>query len=245
MLRHNASQPERRIGSLLFNPGGPGYSSVPYIEKAVDLFGGEVSDRFDIIGLDPHGVGISSPIKCDPEHYNHRVSLWPSNQKELDALVNKYEKFGESCLNMTGPLVKHMDSVSVAKGIEAIHQGLGDEKLNYLGLSYGTLIGQTYAELFPQNIRTLVLDGNMDHSTDPISYLTVKSFTYERELVRFTKWYGESKECPFNGTSADILKIWDDLVEQADKEPLPAPSCKANGTCRADVAGSEIRNNVN
>lgn len=245
MLRHNATKPEQRIGSLFFNPGGPGYSSVPYIEGAVQLFGDEVSDRFDIIGLDPRGVGISSPIKCDPEYYNQRVSLWPSNQIEFDALVNKYAKFGESCYNMTGPLVKHMDSVSVAKDIEAIRQGLGDEKLNYLGLSYGTLIGQTYAELFPQNIRTMVLDGNMDHSTDLISYLTVKSFTYETELVRFTEWCGPSKECPFNGTSAAILKIWDDLLAKADKKPLPAPSCKVSGTCRADVTREEILNSVN
>lgn len=244
MLRHKASKPSRRIGSLLFNPGGPGDSAAVYVAAGSTLFGQDITDRFDIVGLDPRGVGLSSPIQCDPELYNERVSNWPSNQTELDSLVQKYQKLGESCLNMTGPLVKHMDSISVAKDMEAIRQGLGDEKLNYIGLSYGTLIGQTYAELFPGNIRTMVFDGNMDHSTDPISYLTVKSFTYESELIRFADWCSKSKVCPLNGTSSDVLRVFDDLVKQANKEPIPALSCKTSG-CRENVNGEEIQNNLN
>ena len=244
MLRHKASKPAQRVGSLIFNPGGPGYSAVPFVESGSELFGQDIANRFDIVGLDPRGVGLSSPIRCDPEIYNRRVAYWPSNQTELDALVQKFQALGESCLNMTGPLVKHMDSISVAKDMEAIRQGLGDEKLNYIGLSYGTLIGQTYAELFPQNIRAMAFDGNMDHSTDPISYLTVKSFTYESELTRFAEWCSKSTTCPLNGTSADVLRVFDDLVEQGNKEPIPAPSCKANG-CRESVTGSEIQYNMN
>ncbi|KAJ5350617.1 hypothetical protein N7541_008344 [Penicillium brevicompactum] len=244
MLRHKASKPSRRIGSLLFNPGGPGDSAAVYVAAGSTLFGQDITDRFDIVGLDPRGVGLSSPIQCDPELYNQRVSSWPSNQTELDSLVQKFQKLGESCLNMTGPLVKHMDSISVAKDMEAIRQGLGDEKLNYIGLSYGTLIGQTYAELFPENIRTMVFDGNMDHSTDPISYLTVKTFTYESELIRFADWCSQSKVCPLNGTSSDVLKVFDDLVKQANKSPIPAPSCKTSG-CRENVNGEEIQNNLN
>lgn len=245
MLRHNASKPAERIGSLMFNPGGPGYSAATYVQTASLLFGDEVTDRFDLVGLDPRGVGLSSPIKCDPEIYNQRVPVWPSNQTELDALVHKYQALGESCLNMTGPLMKHLDSISVAKDMEAIRQGLGDEKLNYIGLSYGTLLGQTYAELFPQNIRSMVLDGNMDHSTDPMSYLTVKEFTYETSLVRFAEWCSETPSCPLNGTSADVLKVFDDLVEQGNKSPLPAPTCKKNKNCTEDVTGWEIQSNTN
>ncbi|CAG8130753.1 unnamed protein product [Penicillium salamii] len=244
MLRHKASKPAQRVGSLLFNPGGPGDTATTYVAFASELFGQDVANRFDIIGLDPRGVGLSSPIHCDPDIYNEQVSYWPSNQTELDALVSKFHRLGESCFNMTGPLVKHMDSISVAKDMEAIRQALGDEKLNYIGLSYGTLIGQTYAELFPQNIRTMVFDGNMDHSTDPISYLTVKSFTYESELVRFAEWCSQSSSCPLNGTSADVLRVFDELVKQANKKPIPAPSCKANG-CRESVTGADIQNNVN
>jgi pimeloyl-ACP methyl ester carboxylesterase len=244
MLRHKASKPAQRVGSLIFNPGGPGDTATIYVKAGSALFGEDIANRFDIVGLDPRGVGLSSPIQCDPEIYNQRVDYWPSNQTGLDALVRKFQTLGESCLNMTGPLVKHMDSISVAKDMEAIRQGLGDEKLNYIGWSYGTLLGQTYAELFPQNIRTMVFDGNMDHSTDPISYLTVKSFTYESELIRFSEWCSQSKSCPLNGTSNDVLKVFDDLVEQGNKEPIPAPSCKGNG-CLESVTGSEIRNNVN
>ncbi|KAF4151863.1 hypothetical protein CNMCM6069_002977 [Aspergillus lentulus] len=244
MLRHKASNPAQRVGSLLFNPGGPGDNATQYVAAGSKLFGQDIANRFDIVGLDPRGVGLSSPIRCDPEIYNQRVAYWPSNQTELDALVQKFQRFGESCLNMTGSLVKHMDSISVAKDMEAIRQGLGDEKLNYIGLSYGTLIGQTYAELFPQNIRAMAFDGNMDHSTDPISYLTVKSLTYESGLVRFAEWCSQSTTCPLNGTSDYILRVFDDLVEQGIKKPIPAPSCKASG-CRESVTGSEIQYNMN
>lgn len=244
MLRHKASKPSKKVGSLLFNPGGPGDSAAIYVAAGSTLFGQDITDRFDIVGLDPRGVGLSSPIKCDPEIYNQKVSSWPSTQTELDALSQKFKKLGESCLNMTGPLVKHMDSISVAKDMDAIRQGLGEDKLNYIGLSYGTLIGQTYAELFPENIRTMVFDGNMDHSTDPISYLTVKTFTYESELVRFADWCGKTKSCPLNGTSSDVLRVFDNLVAQANKHPIPAPACKISG-CRESVTGEDIQNNVN
>jgi len=146
---------------------------------------------------------------------------------------------------MTGPLVRHMDSISVAKDLEAIRQGLGDEKLNYLGLSYGTLIGQTYAELFAQNIRTMVFDGNMDHSTDPISYPTVKTSTYETVLVRFAEWCSQTTTCLLNGTSSDALKVFDDLVKKGNTKPLPAAACKKSGSCRENVTGWEIQYNSN
>lgn len=244
MLRHNATKSEERVGSLIFNPGGPGDNATVYIQQATALFGKDVSDKFDIIGLDPRGVGLSSPIKCDPEIYNRRAPFWPSNQEELDTMVDKWQALGESCLKKTGPLVKHLDSVSVAKDLEAIRQGLGEEKLNYLGLSYGTLIGQTYAELYPQNIRTMTLDGVMDHGTDPISYQTVKSTTYETELIRFADWCSKNSTCALNGTSAEILKVWDDLVEQGNKEPLPAPTCKKTKACAENVTGKELINNA-
>ncbi|PYH99771.1 alpha/beta-hydrolase [Aspergillus ellipticus CBS 707.79] len=245
MLRQKALKPEKRIGSFFFNPGGPGDNATIYVEAATEVFGQDMADAFDIIGLDPRGVGLSSPIRCDPDIYNQRVPLWPSNQTELNAIINKNKALGESCYNMTGPLMKHLDSVSVAKDLEAIRQALGDEKLNYLGLSYGTLIGQTYAELFPQNIRSMTLDGNMDHSTDQISYLTVKTFTYEDTLYKFADWCSTSTSCPLNGTSADVLKVWDDLVAHANKTPIPAPSCKASGSCLEDVTGWEIQYNAN
>jgi pimeloyl-ACP methyl ester carboxylesterase len=245
MLRHKASKPEQRIGTLIFNPGGPGDNATIYVEAAGALFGDEVASKFDIVGLDPRGVGLSSPVRCSAEIYNQRVPHWPSTESELEASVTKAKSLGESCLNMTGPLVKHMDSISVAKDLEAIRQGLGDEKLNYLGLSYGTLIGQTYAELFPQNIRTMVFDGNMDHSTDPISYLTVTTSTYETGLVRFAEWCSQTSTCPFNGTSADTLQIFDDLVQKGNTNPLPAASCKKSGSCRENVTGWEIQYNSN
>ncbi|PYH93857.1 alpha/beta-hydrolase [Aspergillus ellipticus CBS 707.79] len=243
MLRHRAADPSKKIGNLIFNPGGPGDNATVYVAYAEYAFGSAVVEHFDIIGLDPRGVGLSSPIKCDADIYNQRVSLYPSTQSGLDDLVNKYKMLGESCLNMTGSLVAHMDSASVAKDMEAIRVGLGGGKINYLGLSYGTIIGAEYAELFPQNIRAMTLDGNMDHNEDPTTWMMVQTSAYEIELVRFAEWCSTSSTCPLNGT--DVLGLWDDLVKQANETPIPAPGCKVSGTCRENVTGEEIQLNSN
>ncbi|KAF9888494.1 hypothetical protein FE257_008601 [Aspergillus nanangensis] len=242
MYRHKALKPDQKVGTLMFNPGGPGYNASVYVQYAQYAFGPDAYNYFDIVGLDTRGVGASSPIKCDPEIYNERVSMWPSTQSELDALVGQYQRLGESCLEMSGSLVAHMDSISVAKDMEAIRLALNDGKLNYLGLSYGTLYGSTYAELFPHNIRSMVLDGNMDHSQDEISYLTVNGDTMETGLTRFSEWCAQNSTCALHKT--DVLTVFDDLVKHANEHPIPAPGCKASGTCRSDVTGQELQSNI-
>ncbi|KAJ5095312.1 hypothetical protein NUU61_004668 [Penicillium alfredii] len=240
MLRFKATNQSKKLGSLFFNPGGPGYNATMYVMAAKEAFP-VLYEYFDIIGLDPRGVGLSSPIKCDPDIYNERVSPYPTTNSGLDALVKKYKSLGESCLKKSGSLVKHMDSVSVAKDLEAIRAALGDGKLNYLGLSYGTLIGAMYAELYPHNIRAMALDGNMDHSVTPTADLMAKASAYETELVRFSEWCVLNSTCPLKDT--DPLHLFDELVAQGNKKPIPAPGCKISGTCRENVTGEELQEN--
>ncbi|PWY81509.1 alpha/beta-hydrolase [Aspergillus sclerotioniger CBS 115572] len=242
MARYRASDPTSKLGSLIFNPGGPGTPASEVVELAPYVFGNALLEHFDIIGLDPRGVGLSSPIRCDPSIYNQRVSNFPTTEVEFQTMQQKYRTLGQSCGNLTGPLMAHLDSASVARDVEAVRMALGEAKLNYLGLSYGTLLGAQYAQLFPQNIRAMALDGNMDHNEACTYSLVVPSSAYETELVRFGSWCAWNSSCALHGT--DVLQLFDNLTAQADHHPIPAPGCNISGACRSDVTGEELRDNL-
>ncbi len=105
-------------------------------------------------------------------------------------MVAHNKAFGASCLENTGPLLAHLDTVSVARDLDAVRAALGDEKLNYLGLSYGTMIGAQYAELFPDKIRVMALDGALDHSQSENTFHFVEVKAYEQVFERFAAWCG-------------------------------------------------------
>ena len=126
-------------------------------------FGQTVLRNYDIVGLDPRGVGMSQPVKCDPRIFNERISSIPTTETGFQTLLDHNQALGESCAELTGPLINYLDTVSVAKDIELVRQAINNrEKLNFFGRSYGSLIGQTYAELFPRNINRMAMDGVVD-----------------------------------------------------------------------------------
>lgn len=164
-------------------------------------------------------------------------------------MVRGNREKGESCLNMTGPLLKHIDTASAARDIEAIRLALNDGKLNYAGFSYGTQLGAAYAELYPENIRTMALDGIVDHSQSMTDVIMSSTTNHEKSLNRFFDW------CAANATACGIQadnlpELFDKVVAAADKTPIPAPGCEADaktakaGKCRTTVTGSEIRFNI-
>jgi pimeloyl-ACP methyl ester carboxylesterase len=237
-----------RIGPLIVNPGGPGGSGMELVLGAalgLPLFGDDIRDRFDIIGMDPRGVGASTPVKCDPDLYNQPVSLFPENEAEYEALLAYNRALGESCLAMTGPLLGHIDTVSAARDIEAVRLALGGEKLNFLGLSYGSMLGAQYAALYPEQIRVMALDGALEHSLSEITMLVDEATAYEEGFNRFVAWCAEDTACALHGQDAGAL--FDDLVAQAEETPLPAPAC-ADGTapqpCQATVRAEDLRLNT-
>lgn len=159
LVRLRASNATARIGPLFFNSGGPG--SIPsefinYTAQGLALFGDILPQHFDLIGLDPRGMGMSDTVRCDPEIANRRVSFFPKTQTEWDEMVAYNQEFAASYYNLTGPLFAHVDTTSVARDMEAVRIGLGNEKINWLGLSYATQIGAAYAELYPDSIRSMV-----------------------------------------------------------------------------------------
>jgi pimeloyl-ACP methyl ester carboxylesterase len=237
-----AADPAHRVGSLIVNPGGPGGPGSFFV--AVEAAGGHLWNpalhkRFDMIGMDPRGVGTSTPVQCDPRVYNRLISqLFPSTEAHFDQLASSARAFGQSCLKRTGPLLAHVDTRSAARDMEALRRALGDGKLNYLGLSYGAHLGSAYAELYPKRIRTMALDAIANHSVSVKTVFADAAATYEDTLNRFAAWCAQTISCPLHGR--DVLALFDSVVQRADQQPIPAPKC-ADGSCRPAVSGGEIR----
>jgi pimeloyl-ACP methyl ester carboxylesterase len=240
--RLRARDQANRIGSLIFNPGGPGGAGSDVVAaqaSGIPVFTPAVLDHFDVIGMDPRGTGTSTHVRCDPDLWNDYHSRFPQDAAAFDELRAYTRAVGESCLELTGPLLGHLDTISAAKDIEQVRLALGGEPLNFLGLSYGTQLGATYAELFPGNIRVMVLDGALDHGQRGLAMLDNEARAHERELERFAGWCDAHEECALHGQ--DVLAIYDELTTAADMQPIPAPRCVELGFCRPEATGEDIR----
>ncbi|HEX6955564.1 MAG TPA: alpha/beta fold hydrolase, partial [Agromyces sp.] len=169
LVRQTARGGER-IGSLLVNPGGPGASGYDFIAESIDYAVGEpLQERYDVVGFDPRGVGRSTPVTCfDAAEMDDYLFGIPEAERGSDAWIAEVgaaaQRFGAACAEGTGELLANVDTVSAARDLDLLRAVLGDDELHYLGYSYGTLLGATYAELYPERVGRLVLDGAIDPS---------------------------------------------------------------------------------
>lgn len=155
MVKLKSARTSTRIGNLIFNPDGPGGIATRFCQaqaEGIQIFSKATTDHFDIICPDPRGIGTSNPISCDSDLWNQWPSLFPKDEASFTKLIEHNKAFGQSCIDKSGDIVKFVDTTSVARDIEAIRIALGDDKLNWIGISYGTQIGAQYAELYPENI---------------------------------------------------------------------------------------------
>lgn len=237
-----------RIGSLLYNPGGPGGAATDAIFaqvfKDVNVWSSELLNQYDLIGLDPRGTGLSSPIICDQNIWNQRVPTTPKNEDEYKQLVAHNKAFSESCKKGTGPIFDFLDTTSAARDMESVRQALREDKLNFLGQSYGSKLGATYAGLYPKNVGRMVLDGILDVSEPDTLELTIESNAYETTLDKFFEWCNITTDCALHGQ--DAARIFDELIDSANIKPIPALGCSASSEtpCRSDATGEEILSQV-
>jgi pimeloyl-ACP methyl ester carboxylesterase len=166
VARVSAADPSQRIGTLFLNTGGPGGAPAQAVRDGVGL-PAEVAARFDLIGIDPRGVGDSTPIRCFASADEQEALLGqqvriPVNDEEVQTRFEVSRQYGEACAANAGPLLSHMSTANVARDMDLVRQALGEEQITYLGLSYGTHLGSVYANLFPESTRAAVLDGNLD-----------------------------------------------------------------------------------
>ncbi|WP_239071992.1 alpha/beta hydrolase [Amycolatopsis sp. SID8362] len=221
LARRKATDPQARIGSILMDPGGPGGAGAGEV-KAGWTLSAEITKRFDTVGFDPRGVGDSTQIKCGLDELIADHPKVPKNQAEFEQLAQYNRKLGESCGRLTGPLARFGDTKSVARDMDAIRAALGERKLTYYGVSYGTLMGQQYAELFPDKVRALVLDSNMDHSQYTAwDFLNSETQSVQAEFGEFAAWCDRTASCALHGQ--DVSKVTRDLQDKAARGELKDP----------------------
>jgi pimeloyl-ACP methyl ester carboxylesterase len=205
VIRARSENQGDRIGSLLVNPGGPGGSGV---DLAVYLslgraFGGLPSDvlsRFDLVGFDPRGVSRSSPIKCISDadlDASFGYEPDPVDQADFDGLVALTRRIGQACGAKYSDTLRLYSTEQAARDMDAVRAAVGDTKMTYLGYSYGTLLGATYAQLFPGHIRAFVLDGAVDPKQDTVAGSESQAKGFERAFDNFAAWCKSNRsECP-------------------------------------------------
>jgi pimeloyl-ACP methyl ester carboxylesterase len=170
VIRHRATEPARRIGTLFFNPGGPGGSGVAALPGFVSLLPAAVRARFDIASWDPRGVGASTPVKCfaSAREANRFLdgmvigSGFPVGNTQIASWMRRYRAFGRQCERRSGGLLRHVSTADTARDLDLLRRAVGDRRLSYYGFSYGTFLGATYANLFPAHVRAMVLDSNLE-----------------------------------------------------------------------------------
>ncbi|MFD0539044.1 alpha/beta fold hydrolase [Actinomadura luteofluorescens] len=165
VLRVRARNAKKRIGSLFVNPGGPGGQGTAIAYQAPYFLGKDVLDRFDIVGFDPRGIGFSSNVACFKSTKDQTLALagmnvaFPVGAKQEAAYVKSAKAVGKGCSTTGKKLAGAMSTAEAARDMDVLRRAVGDKKLSYLGFSYGTAIGQYYANMFPDRLRAVVVDG--------------------------------------------------------------------------------------
>jgi len=229
-----ATGPGKKIGSLFFNFGGPGAPAAPYVEfNGADLFP-VLNQRFDIVGMDPRGTDIDldseNSVYCntDPETGGF-YSMPFTTPFNLDAgqLIRKDKRYISNCIKNSAPnLLQHASTADVARDLDFMRKAVGDDKMTYLGFSYGTFLGATYASLFPGKMRAVVLDGALDAKTyinRPMQGLREQTSAVERAIGRIWQACASDQAACSGFGGNDPWLAFDELIDRADAAPIPAP----------------------
>nr|BFD92070.1 alpha/beta hydrolase [Kitasatospora sp. Xyl93] len=219
-----SASPGTRLGSLLLNPGGPGGSAIEYLEAAARTYDRGVRAGYDLVGLDPRGVGRSNPVNCltgDRMDAYTTVDLTPGDQRGIDALIAADKEFAEGCRKQAGAALGHLSTVEGARDMDVLRALLGDEKLNYVGKSYGTFLGATYAGLFPGRVGRLVLDGAMDPALDSVTGNRTQAGGFETAWTAFAQDCATREDCPLGRTEQQVGEQLTALFAGVRTAPLP------------------------
>ncbi|HYQ69109.1 alpha/beta hydrolase [Actinophytocola sp.] len=216
VARHRATDPAHRIGVLLVNPGGPGTSNAEFA-LTTTYFSPAVLARFDLVGFDMRGTGGSEFIRC-PDPTGPRPSGEPVDRAEFDAFRAYDKQLIAGCRAQNSPIFDHADTGTGARDMDAVRRALGERKISYHGISYGTLLGQQYAEQFGDHVRAMVLDSNIDHSVDLRHFMVDRAAAADDAFMAFVRWCDRTATCVLHGQ--DVLATWQRALAAADLQPL-------------------------
>jgi pimeloyl-ACP methyl ester carboxylesterase len=209
-----------RIGALFMNPGGPGALATEFALGMAPALPSELTERFDIVGVDPRGLGASD-IDCGgdfAELYGGDYSIdEPSDEQEL---LDVSQEYVDGCESRVGTdVLANLGTENDARDIDAVREAMGDEQMSYVGFSYGTAIGQMLAELFPDRVRAVVLDGVVELGRTGIELAEEQAVGFENALSAFEEDCDSDPSCPIAPDAAGAV---DELMDQVEQEPIPA-----------------------
>lgn len=225
LLKDPADDPEDRIGSLVVNPGGPGASGTGYAEQASSAFRKPILSAFDIVGFDPRGTGASSPVDCLTDaQLDAFIATDPDPDSAIEArqYADLSAALGDGCRERSGELVAHVSTVEAARDIDVLRAALGEPELHFFGASYGTKLGATYAELYPDRVGRMVLDGGIDLRLDFRERALGQAAGFETALRAYvTNCVEETDSCFLGSSVEDGLERIQQFFDEVDSAPLP------------------------
>jgi pimeloyl-ACP methyl ester carboxylesterase len=227
VVRMRARRPSARIGSLVVNPGGPGVPAVEFLRGAAASLPTRIRDRFDLVAFDPRGIGDSRPVQCvttlDPLFDQ---SFEPVGEQERASLVDAATAVARGCAGASGTFLAHLSTADAVRDLERLRVALGDDRLSFLGYSYGTFLGASYANAHPDRVRAFVLDGPVDASMSARSVTLGQARGFEHALDDFLADCSAHPGCSFHH-DGDAEGAYDALRARAARTPLAAND--ANG----------------
>ncbi|MFD6834123.1 alpha/beta fold hydrolase [Streptomyces diastaticus] len=223
--RSSAKNEDQRIGSLIFNFGGPGGSGVSTLPAFGDTYE-TLRGRYDLVSFDPRGVGRSAPVTClDDTQLDDffQADSTPDDAAERADLMKRTQQFNAACEKNSGKVLPQVTTTDAARDMDLMRQVLGDEKLYYMGISYGTELGGVYAHLFPEKVGRAVFDAVVDPTQDAEQGSLGQAKGFQLALDNYAEaCTATTEECPVGSDPADVKKRIADLLASLDKKPLPA-----------------------
>lgn len=220
LFRVRATDPDKRIGPLLWNFGGPGEPGISNLRIAAQVLSNKVTSRFDLIGFDPRGTGGSDPVECGLRG-DHSVTryLVPVTASERRATRKEIHRFYEACKRKLGRALGYIATVDTARDMDRIRAVLGEEQISYIGYSYGTYLGQAYANMFPTRVRAMVLDGVENAELKPIDAALAQAKAVEHALDAVLRKCARDPKCAFHmgGRSG---AAFDALAARIEAKPM-------------------------
>ncbi|MGW3513475.1 alpha/beta hydrolase [Streptomyces sp. NPDC000994] len=213
----------KRIGSLLYNPGGPGFPAITGLWAAADAFSPSVRSAYDLVAVDPRGVGDSTPVDCNTDTAKALPNagvITTAGKPDFEGMDAVNEKTADACRLHAGRLLPHVGTLEAARDLDLMRALVGDERLHFLGLSYGTYLGATYAELFPTRVGRMVLDGAVDPSINGYHRFLDSAHGHQVAWESFAADCATRTDCPVGHSVEEANRTLDALVAALDQNPL-------------------------
>ena len=220
-----------RIGSLFVNPGGPGGSGFDYAKAADAIVSFPILEAYDVVGIDPRGVGKSDPVECLTDAERDAllaIDGTPDSPAEEQTIIEETQGIAAKCESRGGPLLTHMGTVNAARDMDIVRAVVGDPLLSYLGASYGSNLGAVYAELFPDRVGRMVLDGALPASLEFVETTKGQALAFEESFADFARDCSQQDDCPFPGGPQEVATALRAFLASLDADPVTVGSRVVN-----------------